>query len=281
MGTYGIRDLDPKGKVIGREKNGEVALHSRSGTMEALVRGGVGSGDLWEFVPFSTNATSAPSHWQIRHVDTNTCLVDRDGRAVLDNCMASADRRWTVGPATAGDSTVFTLKNQSSGKFLLRSPEGSLALGAAAGEPAIWDLEIPGADWAIHGGWSTGIPLYQEDLQPAPPPPPPPLPYERPGGDLNWDQAEEICRGQGATLCSWDDVCPGGLPGTEPRVGILAGDVWMPVGDRHNNWISVGDAYPERLCRPHGELGGLPAWGTTTGPQAVTGVPAAMACCRR
>ena len=90
-------------------------------------------------------------------------------------------------------------------------------------------------------------------------------------------RASQACTEAGARLCTQRELCEGG----RPRAGQPGGDVWAAVGDRDNAWISIGTAYPERLCRTHtAALGSPPAWGTQRGPQPVTGKPTAFRCCR-
>lgn len=93
-----------------------------------------------------------------------------------------------------------------------------------------------------------------------------------------WDGASMACEAQGMRLCTQDQLCEGG----QPLAGIPSGDVWAAVrdGDRRNAWISVGSAYPDRLCRTHADVTGEePYWGTAQGPQPVTGQETAFRCC--
>jgi hypothetical protein len=100
--------------------------------------------------------------------------------------------------------------------------------------------------------------------------------YHRKPAPANWDDTQRECASRGMRLCRQDEVCGAG----NPLPGRPAGDVWMATGDDHNAWVSVGTSYDERLCKTHSQaLGTMPAWGTATGPEAVTGEETAYRCC--
>jgi hypothetical protein len=95
--------------------------------------------------------------------------------------------------------------------------------------------------------------------------------------DVSWETASNYCTDQYQRLATQDEVCPGG-PGSTSVYGQPEGDVWMAVGDHSNAWVSIGTSNPDRRCKLHDDLGAPPSWGTTTGPEAVTGQPAALKC---
>ncbi|MCB9527718.1 MAG: hypothetical protein H6701_04850 [Myxococcales bacterium] len=94
--------------------------------------------------------------------------------------------------------------------------------------------------------------------------------------NANHEQAEAACAEQRMRVCRRDEICQGG----QPVAGRPEGDVWAAVGDGPNAWVSVGTAYPERLCKLHEDaVGHMPAWGMASGPQPHTGKPTALRCC--
>jgi hypothetical protein len=75
--------------------------------------------------------------------------------------------------------------------------------------------------------------------------------------------ANAICKSKGLELCSLKDICPDG-PLKNPIMGMTNSDEWIPVKDKVNDYVSVGNFNPNvRLCRTHGDaLKSLPGWAT-------------------
>ena len=83
-------------------------------------------------------------------------------------------------------------------------------------------------------------------------------------GTTSWQQASDLCVSKGQRLCGYNSYCPEG-PLKNPDGGKRIGDLWAPISDKQNEWVSIGD-YSEstRLCKKHTDVaGGVPAWGTT------------------
>jgi len=94
--------------------------------------------------------------------------------------------------------------------------------------------------------------------------------------NANWNDASAMCSDMGMKLCTRDQLCDGG----QPVMGSPSGDVWAATGEGANTWVSVGTAYPDRMCKTHTEvIGSRPGWGTQTGPQVHTGQQTAFRCC--
>ena len=92
---------------------------------------------------------------------------------------------------------------------------------------------------------------------------PPPPSYRQDAGVLSWAGAQAVCQREGKRLYSIAEVCGSDMT---PDPGILPGDHWLAVSDGDNEWVSIGDAYPARLCKPHTQVAGsTPAWGKTSG----------------
>ncbi|MCA9541347.1 MAG: hypothetical protein KC620_20745 [Myxococcales bacterium] len=100
--------------------------------------------------------------------------------------------------------------------------------------------------------------------------------YARKGGPgASWMSAVVECQNHGQRLCLREELCTGG----KPDMGTLPGDVWVAVGDGAEEWLSLGQKWPDRMCRTHTEvIGKTPDW-STVGPETVTGQPTAWRCC--
>uniref|UniRef100_A0A0G4GIV5 DUF7495 domain-containing protein n=1 Tax=Chromera velia CCMP2878 TaxID=1169474 RepID=A0A0G4GIV5_9ALVE len=100
--------------------------------------------------------------------------------------------------------------------------------------------------------------------------------------DENWAGAASFCQSKGASLCSINDVCPGGAPTSlqpYPSNPFVSGeDQWAPVSDAVNEWIQIGVGGPYHpTCRLHIPHFGPPAWGVDGVPQAHS---AFVLCCK-
>ena len=79
---------------------------------------------------------------------------------------------------------------------------------------------------------------------------------------LTWSQSRDVAAGKDGRLPTHAEVRAhlerhGNTP-------IFEVDMWWPVGNSENKWVSVGNYEPGiRLGREHGELFGPPSWGTT------------------
>ena len=67
----------------------------------------------------------------------------------------------------------------------------------------------------------------------------------------------------GKELCTRNDICPNGLLQPPFDGNIRGSDVWVPVSDADNSWVSVGNSdAANRLCKTHAESqGSNPSWG--------------------
>ena len=86
---------------------------------------------------------------------------------------------------------------------------------------------------------------------------------EAPG---TWSWADSMAQakavGNGARLPTHDEVRK--YIADRGQKPLFAKDIWWPVADSPNAWVSVGNAEPQvRLGNRHEKLGGPPGWGTT------------------
>jgi len=74
----------------------------------------------------------------------------------------------------------------------------------------------------------------------------------------SYAQSKALCTAHGRILCRMLKICPDGVH-SHPIGGDL--DAWAPIGDRNNDWVSIG-ALRHWRCAGHYDRGfGLPAWG--------------------
>jgi len=82
-----------------------------------------------------------------------------------------------------------------------------------------------------------------------------------PGEGRGYAQSKAFCAAKNKRICNKDDICPGGH-NTQPVGGMMGGDVWVPIGDTTNDWVSIGMGSGHVGCASHNERGfGLPPWG--------------------
>lgn len=75
-------------------------------------------------------------------------------------------------------------------------------------------------------------------------------------GPFTWHGAEALCASRGASLCSYEDMCPHGEAGPHFE-GVHGahpgpGDNWAPYKDEEFKWLNTGD---QRPCRQEGGPG--------------------------
>jgi len=84
---------------------------------------------------------------------------------------------------------------------------------------------------------------------------------------FSWNDAHNLCRSSGATLCNFVSLC-NKWKGV-PAVGRKHGDVWIPAGgESRNTWVQIGRK-PWPACVRHSEIPvanrntpwGRPGWG--------------------
>lgn len=69
-----------------------------------------------------------------------------------------------------------------------------------------------------------------------------------------------------AEIKSWLDSCYEGK-------AARPGDVWVPVCDAKNEWVSIGDKFPDRVGKTHTQVAGsTPEWGNAAGWQPWRGL---------
>ncbi|CAB9515004.1 Cupin superfamily protein [Seminavis robusta] len=80
-----------------------------------------------------------------------------------------------------------------------------------------------------------------------------------------WAAANDFCHQQGGSLATAAEICPpdGNAAKSRPLFGIHKGgggstnpNNWVPVGNRENQWINIGDSATYPTCTFHGGAGG-------------------------
>mmetsp|Transcript_33377 Transcript_33377/g.92163 ORF Transcript_33377/g.92163 Transcript_33377/m.92163 type:complete len:628 (-) Transcript_33377:226-2109(-) len=73
-----------------------------------------------------------------------------------------------------------------------------------------------------------------------------------------WDDADRTCRAEGRRLCRLSEYCQYDAP----VAGYVEGDVFAPIADLRGEFVYIGSAFSDRLCRTHTQCcGRLPTWG--------------------
>lgn len=83
----------------------------------------------------------------------------------------------------------------------------------------------------------------------------PAIRYQYIGKSTTYASSREHCENQGRRLCYSSEACSASVP----RFGKTAGNNWIAVNDRYNEWIQIG--VTGRTCGMHGIQHGLPSWG--------------------